>query len=187
MKNVEIDNRKKDLRGRMKIRRAQERGGDGSIAENFLSLSEIQDKKVFFVYHSFGTEADTMPAIDGLFAREKTVLLPRVEGRDMVAVPYEKGAPLHAGAYGIFEPSGQAYAGKVDVVVLPLLAADPRGGRLGYGGGYYDRYLSDATAGKALKIGYCYDFQVVEDACADERDVPLDIIVTDKRVIRVHA
>ena len=181
-----LEQAKRALRGRMKDLRARERGGDGAIAANFFSLPETAGKERFFVYMSFGTEADTMPVIEGLFARGKSVLLPRVEGRDMRAVPYEKGAPLRAGAYGIQEPLGPPAAAAPQVVVLPLLAADERGGRLGYGGGYYDRYLTGMSEKTPLKVGYCYDFQVVEDACAGLLDVPLDVIVTDKRVIRVR-
>lgn len=183
MSNLEEE--KKLLRREMKKLRAARRGNDGAVAENFLSLPETAEKNIFFVYHAFGTEADTMPAIEGLLRAGKTVLLPRVEGKEMSAVPYRADAPLHAGVFGIPEPPGAPFQGKPEVVVLPLLAADERGGRLGYGGGYYDRFLSGMSASDVLKAGYCYDFQVLPEVPVAPCDVPLDVIVTDKRVIRV--
>ncbi len=169
----------------MKSRRGKERGDDAAVAANFLSLPEIRGKDTFFIYHAFGSEADTMPVIERLLEGEKSVFLPRVEGADMAAVPYRRGTPLRAGAYGIAEPAGAPFPGLLDVVVLPLLAADERGGRLGYGGGYYDRFLAGMSARNALKVGYCYDFQVLAEVPSAPHDVPLDVIVTDKRVIRV--
>lgn len=173
---------KKLLRKSMRLLRAEKRGGDEIVAKNFLALPEIKDEKTFFVYCSFGTEADTMPVINELLAKGKTVFLPRVENTDMVAVQYEKGTPLAKGRYGIKEPVGPAYDGTTDVTVLPLLAIDKKGNRLGYGGGYYDRFLEKKDT---LKIAYCYDFQVLEEVCAAAHDIKADLIVTDKRIIRI--
>ena len=99
----------------------------------------------------------------------------------MLAVRYEGGG-LRAGRFGVSEPAGEETADKPDVCILPLLAADGQFRRLGYGGGYYDRYLS--RKGKnMLKIGICYDFQLVGEVPSEEHDVLLDALVTDARVI----
>lgn len=97
------------------------------------------EKESFFVYLSYSSEAPTDKLISRLLKAGKTVYAPRVEGRDMEAVLF--GEDFTLSERGIREPVGQAYRGKIDVAVLPLLAADERGGRLGYGGGYYDRFL----------------------------------------------
>lgn len=165
----------------MKKLRAERRGEDGKIAEKFFSLPEIRNKNTFFVYNAFGTEAATMPVIEGLLRAGKKVFLPRVENTDMAAVLYEKEMPMTESKYGIQEPCGQAYDGKIEVTVLPLLAADKEGNRLGYGGGYYDRFLEKRDT---LKVGYCYDFQVLREVYAAPHDIKLDMIVTDKRIIR---
>lgn len=174
---------KKNLRKSMKALRASQRGDDEILAKNLFSLPELQDKTTFFVYNAFGSEADTMPVIERLLQENKKIFLPRVEGKDMVAVPYEKDAPMPKSNYGIAEPTGAAYLGEIEVTVLPLLATDTKGNRLGYGGGYYDKFLEDR---KSLKIGYCYDFQVLDELCAQPHDVKLDIVVTDKRVLRIQ-
>lgn len=182
----EKEAQKRELRKKMKLLRTEQRTkeGDGAIAKNFLSLPAIGDKNIFFVYCSFASEADTMPVINALLEKGKTVLLPRVENTDMVAAKYR--SDRRKNRYGIEEPTGAAYdKHRIEVTVLPLLAADQKGNRLGYGGGYYDRFLKDTTC---LKIGYCYDFQVADKpfTFAEAHDVRLDWLVTDKRIIRIE-
>ena len=180
--NIDIEY-KKNLRKSMKALRASQRGDDQTLVKNFFSLPELQDKSTFFVYNAFGSEADTMPVIHRLLQEDKKIFLPRVENTDMVAGPYEKDAPMPKSNYGIAEPTGAAYFGDIEVTVLPLLATDTKGNRLGYGGGYYDKFLQDKNT---LKIGYCYDFQVLDELHAQPHDVKLDIIVTDKRILRIQ-
>ncbi len=177
-----IEDKKKKLRKEMKRLRLEKGGSDKEIAKNFFSLWEIQNKNTFFVYNAFGAEAGTMPVIERLLNENKQVFLPRVEGKDMVAVEYTRSTPLSVSDYGIEEPIGQAYEGEIQVTVLPLLAADTNGNRLGYGGGYYDKFLQNR---KSLKIGYCYDFQVLNALTCAPHDIKLDVIVTDKRIIRI--
>ena len=100
----------------------------------------------------------------------------------MLAVEY--GDDFTLSSYGIREPIGQAYAGEVDFVITPLLAVDRKGNRLGYGGGYYDKYFEKHP--NALRIAYCFDFQIVDETYAEAWDKPMDYIVTDKQVIRLR-
>jgi 5-formyltetrahydrofolate cyclo-ligase len=169
----------------MKAQRRERASADGGerAAENLLSLPEIQEKRTFFLYSAFGTELPTAPAIERLLLLQKEVFLPRIENSDMVPVFYKKDIPMPENEYGIKEPIGEAFRGVPDVTVLPLLAADDSGNRLGYGGGYYDRYLRDKPT---LKVGYCYDFQVLDKVFSEPHDVKLDVIVTDKRVIYIR-
>ena len=94
----------------------------------------------FFVYHSFGTEVDTHAVIARLLNAGKTVCLPRVVGDGMLAVKYT-GERLEKGAFGICEPQGEEDF-LCEIALVPLLAVDGAGTRLGYGGGYYDRYFA---------------------------------------------
>ena len=152
---------------------------DEKIFQNFISrFGNAGDR--YFVYMSFGSEADTHRIIAELMRRDKRVYLPRTKGKEMELVRYT-GQPLVRGAFGIAEPGGEAEEVFPEVCVLPLLAADGECRRLGYGGGFYDRYL--AERGKtALKVGICYDFQIVGKIPAERHDVPLDAIVTDARI-----
>ncbi|MCD8371996.1 MAG: 5-formyltetrahydrofolate cyclo-ligase, partial [Clostridia bacterium] len=130
----------------------------------------------FLVYNSFGTEADPKGLIDWLISSDKQVYLPRVEGKDIVPAPYGE---TKKGAFGVDEPTGPAYAGKIDVAVIPLLAVDFNGCRLGYGGGYYDRYLSKSDA---LRVGLGYGVQLCERLPEDEGDEPLDVFLCERGI-----
>ncbi len=93
----------------------------------------------------------------------------------MRAVPYGK---TQIGAYGIEEPSGQAFEGEIQVTLVPLLAVNKKLYRVGYGKGYYDRYLKNR---RTLKIGLGYSFQI-EEFKEDEWDEPLDAFVCEKEI-----
>lgn len=174
---------KKTMRKAMKaVRSGIVRSSDG-IAKNFLSLPEVQRANTCFLYRSFSTEADTMPVIEALLSAGKTVLLPREEGIEMAACPYRAGDRLLRNTHGIEEPITPPYEGKIDVILLPLLAVDVHGYRLGYGGGFYDRFLKKSGA---LKVAYCFEEQVVEEVPKEEHDEKLDVLVTDKRIVRIE-
>ena len=128
-------------------------------------------------YSPIRGEADPTQAAQAFIAGGGKALYPRVTGESMVMAEGDR----QAGAFGIAEPTGQAYVGAVDAVVVPLLAVDKRGNRLGWGKGYYDRYFADHPC---QKIGFCYDFQVVDEVAADVWDIPLSVVVTDRRVIQ---
>lgn len=149
---------------------------DGLMASAF--LSEYGKYGSFFIYNSFGDEADTHKITAQLLDIGKSVYLPRVEGKNIVAVPY--GA-LKKGAYGIEEPTGEPYFGRIDVAVVPLLAINSRGYRLGYGGGYYDRFLKQTDI---LKVGLGYFFQLTDEFTEDEWDEPLDSFVCERGIYR---
>lgn len=176
---------KNELRQSMKARRvaAQDRSArDEMILQNLFSMREMAEGKRFFVYNSFGSEADTSRLIAELLRRGKEVYLPRTCGKEMQLVRYE-GQAFAQGAYGIAEPVGSASYIVPDVCVLPMLAGDAACRRLGYGGGYYDRFLTQRGK-SALKVGICYDFQIVDKIPAERHDVPADAIVTDARIYR---
>lgn len=149
---------------------------DEFIYENFVTLGFIEKNESFFVYNSVNSEADTKKLIKTLLTKGKAVYLPRVVGKEMEAVPYS--GKFVKSPFGIEEPMGDAYRGKIDVAVIPGFAFNLHGDRIGYGGGYYDRFLSDR---KIVKIGYCYDFQIVQSIPVERHDVPVDYLVTDKR------
>ncbi len=134
----------------------------------------------YFIYNSFGGEAGTKKLIAYLSERGKDVYLPKTEEGNMY--PVKVSGRFSIGAYGIEEPVGERYRGKIDVCVLPLLAVDKEGNRLGYGGGYYDKFLRENAC---LRIGYCYDFQVIERVENEPLDVKVQYIVTDKRTIKI--
>lgn len=169
---------KDEVRHKLKIKREYFQGvrrqyADELIKENFLSAYGKYDS--FFIYNSFGTEADTKQIIAALLSAGKTVCLPRVEGDYIVPVLYGQ---TKKGAFGIDEPRGQAFSGITEVAVVPFLAVNERGFRTGYGKGFYDRYLKNS---KALRVGLGYSFQV-EDFQEDEWDEKLDELITERGI-----
>lgn len=170
---------KNELRYKYKIKRkhfqfARREVADGAILDAFMLAHGTMEK--YFIYNSFATEADTHSIIDALLSCGKQVFLPKTVGKDMFAVRY-LGGELEKGEFGIFEPKGEPYEGDFDVVVVPLLAINERGYRLGYGGGYYDRFLKDK---KCLKVGIGYGFQLTDEFIEDEWDEPLDEFISEK-------
>lgn len=175
---------KRALRARMKALRAglsDRAERDRRIFENLFSCPAFLRAESVFIYCSLEEEADTRRIIRELLARGKTVYLPRTEGREMFAVRYA-GGELRRGNFGVSEPEGEESPDKPEVCILPLLAADRQFHRLGYGGGYYDRYFS--RKGKDIwKIGLCYDFQLAGEVPSEAHDVLLDALVTDARLL----
>lgn len=149
------------------------KAADEMIAENFLEAYKNYDS--FLIYNSFSTEARTDLIISGLLDAGKKVYLPRVEGEEIVAVPYGE---LKAGAFGISEPQGEKYTGAIDVTAAPLLAVNERGFRLGYGGGFYDRYFKNAVT-KRVGLGYYFQIEEFEE---DDFDEPLDEFLCERGI-----
>ena len=152
-----------------------------------------RDIRTVLVYLSFGDELDTGPVIESALSEGKSVFAPVVQDRDLVfrAVEFPDG-PFERGPFGIREPgpdrrrwSSLTIPGP-SLVVVPGLAFTSDGGRLGRGGGFYDRFISgirleSRAAGEhpPLFVGYGYDIQVLEDLPLQDHDEILDGIITE--------
>ena len=191
---VDLAKRKQNLRERMKERRADNENRDVKeclLCDNVFKLLDGLETKqtgagtrrTVFVYLSFSSEAPTDKLIEGLKQKGYQVLCPKIENGEMLAV--EHGEDFTLSHMGIREPVGEPYQKSPDYILLPLLAADRTGNRLGYGKGYYDKYLCKYP--EAKRIGYCFDFQVIQEVPRDEKDERLDFIVTDKQTIQTPA
>ena len=146
------------------------------------TLQKLNNTK-FFVYNSFGSEVKTDEIIQFLIDVSKEVFLPKVEGKNMVAIKLANSTKFSTNKFGINEPVGEAEDINNFVAIVPCLAMDKSGNRLGYGGGFYDRFLKGKTS---IKIAICYDFQLVKNVEAMPFDVPMDLIVTDKRIVKIN-
>ena len=135
------------------------------------------------VYHSLRDELPTHSFIDK-WATRKKFFLPRVNGVNLEILPYNRTG-LHLGAFQIEEPDGDELTpiDEIEIVVVPGVAYDRAGHRVGRGKGYYDRLLNNT---RALKIGVAYDFQFVDEIDNAPHDVDMDIIITEKRCVTVR-
>lgn len=159
---------------RAKMKELRKNASLPSPCERFFE-ADWTEKHVFFVYRSIASEADTSALIARLKGMGKIVLTPKVENGELFAVLDE--GEERKGAFGIPERIALPYEGGIDVVLLPLLAVDKRGVRLGYGGGYYDRFLKNCSA---ERIGYCYSFQVVEELPFEAHDERVHRVCTEE-------
>ena len=151
-----------------------------AIFEKIKSLDFVFENTDFLVYKDFKNEVKTEKLIAHLINLGKKVANPITIGFDMIAA-IPDGSETVRDAFGIEIPKSYKIMDSPEVIFVPLLACDEKKNRLGFGKGYYDRYMSKRAA---LKIGICYDFQITRDIAANEWDIPLDIIVTEKRIIR---
>lgn len=143
-------------------------------------LAEVQ---TIMAYYSLPDEVNTHGLIDDLVAEGKTVLLPKVTGPDTMELRrYTGRSDLQEGAYHILEPMGELFTdfSSIDLILVPGLAFDAAGHRLGRGRGYYDRLLSSLfTIHSSLfsSIGVCFDFQKVDEVPVDAHDMAMDRVV----------
>lgn len=152
------------------------------IAENLFNLGQYKKAKTVMFFVSFSSEVNTHGMIREALKR-KTVIIPKVIGHEIepsVIIDFDNLIP---GKFGILEPiEAMKIAYKnIDLVLVPGIVFDKEGHRIGYGFGFYDKFL--AKAPKAVRIGLAFDFQVVDRIPREEHDVPVDLIVTEERVI----
>ncbi len=153
------------------------------IAEKIIALEEYKNAKTVMVYSVIGSEVNLESLINDALLKNKTVCFPRCikETRQMDAVAVLDLSTLKSGAYGIKEPIGDGIdPKKIDLCIVPIVAFTKNKDRLGYGGGYYDRFLLKT---KALKMGVAYSSQEIDNVYPEDTDIPLDIIVTETEVI----
>jgi 5-formyltetrahydrofolate cyclo-ligase len=164
-----------------------------AIRRRLLASGEINDAATICSYVSFRSEAQTLPLIESLLARGKRVVVPltRVSERrlDLVAIN-DPANDLVPGYCNIPEPRESLLPGHLvdpqdlDLIILPGSVFDLRGGRFGYGGGYYDRLLAQVPG--AGRIALAYELQVVERLPLAKHDELLDRIVTEMRIIKAN-
>ena len=161
------------------------------VTARFLSLPEVGSAATVMLFWAFGSEVPTGPIIHRLHELGVRVALPRIEDGDLVPIGYTPGDPTTEVYFGAREPAGgEAIApATIDVVAVPGVAFDRRGIRVGYGGGYYDRFLAGLRHGSGTRRPFtaspAFAVQVVdEDLPAGSFDLAVDAIVTEEETIR---
>lgn len=143
------------------------------------------DRGTMLAYRPIRSEVDIRPAVEWAWSRGWTVAFPRVEGEELKAVAAANWGDFRPGAFGIPEPEGPPLDPAVlDVILVPGVAFDRRGNRLGYGRGYYDRFLRSATG--ARLAGVAFSGQWLERLPVDPHDVPVQYIITESGIWRVE-
>ena len=142
------------------------------------------DVNTLMFYAPFKGEVDLLSLAEWCLCRGKRVVFPRVLGKEILPLEVFSLSELSPGYCSILEPPYELsrMVSRIDVVFVPGIAFDLNCFRVGYGGGFYDRFLARWQI--EFKIGICFDFQVVERIPVDSHDIPVDLVVTEKREIR---
>lgn len=188
----ELKLQKQKMRASMKAIRQQltdayKSQADQKIAEQVVLLEEFKQAKTVFCFVSVDDEIDTHPILDRVLRSGKKLAVPRCQGRGcMEAYEIQSYDQLQPGFYGIPEPvracrsvSRQA----IDFAIVPCLTCDSAGRRLGYGGGYYDRFMEKKTYPAAV---ICRERMLYEQIPAEDHDTVMDLVITEKQIIRTN-
>lgn len=155
------------------------------IFEQLITVPEFKRADRIYTYVSMDNEIDTIMFIDYSLSLEKRVFVPRVSGKDMEFYEISDISELNPGYMGIYEPDingKEPDYSRTGFMCMPGLAFDKSYNRIGYGGGFYDRYLS--VENKLYKAALAYEAQLLESIPAQDGDVRPDMIVTEESIYR---
>ena len=127
------------------------------------------------LYSALPDEVQTQALLEKWHLK-KQIILPTVVGDDIIPVAYEKDTDFAVGDFNILEPQNEPYKGGFDLIVVPGVAFDRNGNRLGRGRGYYDRFLCQHPDVK--RIGICFDFQLVDEIPTEPFDIRMDEVIS---------
>ncbi len=155
------------------------------VQENVLSLPEFRAASSVALYSAFRNEVFTEILFQRALQSGKRVAYPRIRQDLLEFVKVTDPGDLKPGAFGILEPSGceTLCVRDLDLLVIPGVAFDLQGYRLGYGKGYYDRVLHGLDEAAVL-VGLCYEFQLIANVPAEEHDIHMDLVVTENHIHR---
>jgi 5-formyltetrahydrofolate cyclo-ligase len=148
----------------------------------------FRDARCLALYSAIHNEVSTDEIVEQALDSDKSLVFPRVSGEDLEFVVIESPSELVSGAFGVKEPKGCNLVPieKIDLVVVPGVAFDQRGHRLGYGRGYYDRALAKCQS-HCMKVGFAYDSQLVEELPATDYDETLSMLITESQTLNFSA
>lgn len=181
MENGEVMLEKKELRKQIRLLKqqyslAEKKAKSISVWETLEQEERFQKAQVILAYWSMDDEVYTHEFV-AKWSAQKTLLLPSVRGEELDIRYFEGEELLCPGeGYAIPEPVGKLFQDlkQIDLIIVPGVAFDVRGGRLGRGKGYYDKILKQTDA---YKVGVCFDFQLVEQVPTEEHDIKMDLVI----------
>ena len=161
------------------------------IRDRLFDIEEVAQAKNIMIYVNFRSEVETIPLFEMLSEKQMQVTVPLTIKETHRLIAYHITDPqkeLRPGYYGIPEPDASrlspADPAGIDVVLVPGSVFDPHGGRLGYGGGFYDRFLAD-DAPQALRIALAFQAQVVDRVPVLDHDEKMHYLLTEKQLIQI--
>lgn len=164
-------------------------GWNNGVFEKLINSKLYNDAKSIFIFISYGSEVDTIKIIEHLLKEGKEVYVPKTykDIKEMKAVKITSLSNMVKDKMGILEPvdvSEDSIGQKFDLIIMPGVAFDSFGNRIGYGGGYYDKYLSNYNE-ETEKVALAYHMQLLNKIETEDHDIKVDYIVTERNIIKV--
>jgi 5-formyltetrahydrofolate cyclo-ligase len=191
--HVHVAHHKRAVRERIVARRdrlsgATRRAHSARVLDHLVTLPELRTAAAVMCFASFGSEVDTAPLVRWCLDQGKRVALPRIVGRRHMEAFWvtDPAADLEGGSFGIPEPRAglpQALPEAIDLIVVPGSAFDRSGDRIGYGGGFYDTFLPRLRP-QTPRVAVAFELQLVDDVPAESHDLGVDVLVTERGVLR---
>lgn len=183
--------RKEILEKRNNINSAKKKELDKKILDQFYESKYYKEAAKIFIYISYDSEINTKVIINKALKDKKKIYVPRTEfkTRHMDAVEITNLDNLAESKYGILEPKIEEPhidPNEFDLIVVPGVAFDRNGGRMGYGAGFYDRYfkkINKENIDKIVKLALAYELQILDKVPMNAQDVPVDYIITENEFI----
>ncbi|SJZ72721.1 5-formyltetrahydrofolate cyclo-ligase [Selenihalanaerobacter shriftii] len=189
IKNAKQDQRKMVLDYRQRLNDGELLKKSMEIKKKLFELEEFESAEVIMFYVDFRNEVKTEFMIKEALKLDKRVLIPisQVEDRSLLLSELKNyDQELEEGTYGILEPKEEYIRPvdyeELDLAIVPGVAFDEDCNRLGYGGGYYDRFAAKVSP-EASRIALAFEIQIIDDVIIGEYDLPVDKVVTEKRVV----
>lgn len=185
------DELRRRLSARLEAASAEQRRSAGAAARaRLLDHPAIRPARSILVCLSFGSELDTAPLVERWTAEGRRLFVPRADPRDRMIHVHPWPSPLVELSFGLRQPprgapevAAEAIPATLDAAIVLGLGFDRRGFRLGYGSGYFDRFLA---AHPVTAVGLAYGFQLLDRLPAEAHDVPMSVVVTDEEVVEPH-
>ena len=177
--------RKRILNVRNNMSKEDVKKNSNAIMDKITSLDIYKHSKVVFIYMDFKNEVITSNLIKRMLSEKKRVVIPYTDSINTVLIPSEitKESDLKQNSFGYYEPKSilPVNIEEIDLVIVPGVVFDKNLNRIGFGKGYYDKILNRLKP-SAKKVALAHDFQVLEDIPAEEHDVKMDMIITEKNI-----
>ncbi|MGN0034035.1 MAG: 5-formyltetrahydrofolate cyclo-ligase [Candidatus Limimorpha sp.] len=171
---------KKELRAMIKTLK-REHTNEQLIRQSEVILSKLEmdedfiKAKTVMLYNALPDEVRTQAFIEK-WRHQKSIVLPTVVGDDIIPVALDENTGFAVGDFNIMEPQNEPYHGGYDLIVVPGVAFDRNGNRIGRGKGYYDRFLCKHL--DVRRIGICFDFQLVDNVPTEPTDIKMDKVIS---------
>ncbi len=179
--------RKELIKNRKSLSRTEVLAKSNQIKNRLFELDDFKKSSVVLFYVSYGNEVYTHAMIKECLKNGKKIIIPisNIEKRSLILSELNNWNDLEPGSYNILEPKLdkiiEVPIESIDIIIVPGVGFDEHGCRIGHGAGYYDKLLNESI--NAIHIGLAFEIQIVEKVPIESHDLPVDIIITEKRKI----